>query len=177
MLRLCGEEDLCLILLGLGNKEDEYVAEFERLTFTVTRDNKLHEKVNEITKDRTLHVIPVGELRELLTLIRKEIIPFYTDEYIDGLTNESSRQHAVDLKTDGISNSIEVLEYIINNAKDSDLGKVVVDRISDVEKRLINFSQNLQVVLRAIETTFPGIVTDLRYELLKYVYDSARNFD
>ena len=56
-------------------------------------------------------------------------------------------------------------------------GKVVVDRISDVEKRLINFSQNLQVALRAIETTFPGIVTDLRYELLKYVYDSARNFD
>ncbi len=164
-------------LSGLGNKEDEYVAEFERLTCSVTSDNKLHEKVNEIVKGRTLRVLPVGEIRELLTLIRKEIMPFYTDEYIDGLTNEALKQHAIDLKTDGISNSIEVLEYIIKNAKDSDLGKVVVDRISDIEKRLINFSQNLQVALRAIETTFPGIVTDLRYELLKYVYDSARNFD
>jgi len=42
---------------------------------------------------------------------------------------------------------------------------------------LINFTQNLQVALRAIETTFPSIVTDLRYELLKYVYDSARQFE
>lgn len=164
-------------LSGLGNKEDEYVSEFERLTYTVTPDNRLNDKVNEIVKGRSLRIIPVGDLRELLTLIRKEIMPFYTDEYIAGLTNESLRQHAIDLKEDGISNSIEVLEYIIKNAKDSDLGKVVVDRISDIEKRLINFSQNLQVALRAIETTFPGIVTDLRYELLKYVYDSARNFD
>lgn len=146
-------------------------------TNNLTDENKLNTKYNNIIKGKRIKQLTFGEVRELLTLIQNEIKPFYTDQYVSGIDNEDLRTEALAIKNEDIVGLEKTLTHILSNAKDSDLGKAVVDRISDVEKRLINFSQNLQVALRAIETTFPGIVTDLRYELLKYVYDSARNFD
>ena len=164
-------------LSNVGEDEDIIKKRFTHLARFLTDENQLKTKYNNIVKGKLISQLTFGEVMELLTLIQNEIKPFYTDQYVSGIDNEDLRGEALSIKTEGIFVLEKTLTHILKNAKDSDLGKVVVDRISDIEKRLINFSQNLQVALRAIETTFPGIVTDLRYELLKYVYDSARNFD
>ena len=164
-------------LSNVDEEESVINAMFNRLRVDLTDENQLNTKYNNIIKGKGIRQLTFGEVSELLKLIQNEIKPFYTDQYVSGIDNEDLRADALTIKNNAILVLEKTLTHILKNTKDSDLGKVVVDRISDIEKRLINFSQNLQVALRAIETTFPGIVTDLRYELLKYVYDSARNFD
>lgn len=165
-------------LSNVGEEESVINAMFSYLKGPyLTNENQLKTKYDNIIKGKEVRELTFGEVRELLNLVQNEIKPFYTDQYVSGIDNEDLRTDALTIKNNAIPVLEKTLTHILKNTKDSDLGKVVVDRISDIEKRLINFSQNLQVALRAIETTFPGIVTDLRYELLKYVYDSARNFD
>ena len=121
-------------------------------------------RVDELT------LIDLGNMKEFIVT---KVIPHH------GSSSEFDDKDVVNAGKDLVETITALLTAIKGNTDDSGtpISAVIVKEINEVEKLLMNYIQNLQVALRAVETTFPSIVTDLRYELLKYVYDSARQFE
>lgn len=50
------------------------------------------------------------------------------------------------------------------------------EEVANIERMCVNLAQNIQIALSSVQVGYPKLVTELRYSLLKYVYDSARKF-
>lgn len=139
-------------------------------------EQSLIDEIEGFASKPSLTTSEVNRAYDLLMSIRKDLIK-------QELTaTEESEIVRIRMNSELVDRVIVDLKKLIkdntgNNGNSGDsVGSVVAKEIDNIEKMLINFVQNLQVALRAVETTFPSIVTDLRYELLKYVYDSARTY-
>lgn len=51
------------------------------------------------------------------------------------------------------------------------------EEVANIERMCVNLAQNIQIALSSVQVGYPKLVTELRYSLLKYVYDSARKFE
>lgn len=51
------------------------------------------------------------------------------------------------------------------------------EEVTNIERMCVNLAQNIQIALSSVQVGYPKLVTELRYSLLKYVYDSARKFE
>ena len=93
--------------------------------------------------------------------------------------NESMKRHTDRAKTDpnvqkGVALAIDGLklkyESILNSETDEARKKLLVD----FNKYLTNLFTRLQSLYRTLMTDFYGSLTTVRYEVIKYIYDSAK---
>lgn len=161
--------------VDLGDDDDEFTGDHYLGTLMgalgVGTAPFLLEQMKKIGSIGHISNLKLNEFDGLRKFIRETVLPFYEDNFDE----ERDRVLTYGPKLAEFCDS--VIERNKDKKEESPLSAIIVKELNQTEKMLINFTQNLQVALRAIETTFPSIVTDLRYELLKYVYDSARQFE